>query len=355
MANLTGLVPFPIVPQFFGGAERCWNVLSRLGPINVHALSWEAKFESAQIGDVNYRVSPVSPAASQRAEKMQGWGFQTYDPMPHIARADLQGFADTVKADQPDFIVLEHPWLVDFVGDVPFIYDAHNAEAFHYAQRWGAVGPEFEHIFELERRAIEQAFHVTYCSEIDLGIMRESFGDFPATHVPNGVTLPDLTDRKPGNILLFIGSQYPPNVDAANRLARMAPNLPDFRIVIAGGCSYFVQQTAPNVELLGVVDEAKLHCLFLEAFAFVNLMTVGSGTHLKIGRALSYGVPVITSEVGKRGYQTPLISPLNDISGPLDVIVGDYDLAASEALREASSLSWDEVVKPVRELIRAGG
>lgn len=355
MGNLTGLVPFPIVPQFFGGAERCWNVLSRLGPINVHALSWEAKFESAQIGDVNYRVSPVPPAASQRAEKMQAWGFQTYDPMPHIARKELQGFADLVKADKPDFIVLEHPWLVDFVGDVPFIYDAHNAESFHYAQRWGAAGPEFEHIFELERRAIEQAFHVTYCSEIDLQIMRDKFGDFPATHVPNGVELPDLSERKPGNILLFIGSQYPPNVDAANRLVRMAPNLPDFEIVIAGGCSYFVQSTAPNVQLLGVVDEAKLHSLFLEAFAFVNLMTVGSGTHLKVGRALSYGVPVITTEIGARGYSSPIVTPQEAISDTLRMVAGDYDRLSAEALREASGLSWDSVVEPVREWIRARG
>jgi glycosyltransferase involved in cell wall biosynthesis len=356
LAGVVGLVPFPIWPTHFGGAERCWNVLSRLGPIKVRALSWEARFEEWTRGDVDYVVSSVSPAASTHAERLQEWGFRTYDAAPSMAKQYLTDFADAVKADQPDLVILEHPWLVDFVPEgVPYVYDSHNAEAYHHGERWGYAGPEFENIFDLERRAVQGAELVTACSLSDVEIMREMFGDFPVMHVPNGVTTPDLTGRKPTQTLLFIGSQYPPNIDAANRLSALARVLPEFQIVIAGGCSYFVQSDATNVQLLGMVNDQKLHELFLQAGLFVNLMTSGSGTHLKVGRALSYGVPVVTTEIGKRGYETPMIATLGNAVGKIEEAWGDYDRLSSEALREASSLSWDSVVEPLRNWVETRG
>lgn len=348
MANLTGLVPFPIWPAHFGGAERCWNVLSRLAPINVHGLSWEGRpIEGWTRGDVTYQVTVAPPAALTQAEKMQAWGFRTYDAMAHMARQYLGDFADTVKADNPSLIVLEHPWLVDFVPrGVPWIYDAHNAEAHHHASRWGDSGPEYANVEDLERRAIQGASLVTACSLADVQILKANYGDFPVMHIPNGVTPPDLAGREPSKVLLFIGSQYPPNVEAAQRLAMLAPALPDWRIVIAGGCSYFVQ--APGVELVGGVSDEKLHELFLQAGVFVNLMTSGSGTHLKVGRALSYGVPVVTTQIGKRGYQSPLITDGNRLPELIREVWANYAIHSAEALREASSLSWDEVLQPLQ-------
>ena len=348
MANLVGLVPFPIWPAHFGGAERCWNVLSRLGPIKVHGLSWEGRpVEGWTRGDMTYQVWTASPAALQQAERMQAWGFRTFDAMPHMARQYLQGFADTVKADKPDLVILEHPWLVDFIPDgVPWIYDAHNAEAQHHASRWGAMSPEYANVEDLERRAVQGAAVVTACSLADVQYLQANYGDFPVMHIPNGVTPPDLTGRNPSKMLLFIGSQYPPNVEAAQRLAMLAPALPDWRIVIAGGCSYFVQ--APGVELLGAVTDEKLHELFLEAGLFVNLMTSGSGTHLKVGRALSYGVPVLTTEIGKRGYETPLVTDGSRIVALIEHMWADYASLSSQALTEASSLDWDSVMEPLQ-------
>ena len=356
MGNTVGLVPFPILPTMFGGADRCWNVLSRLGPINIHGLSWEGTFTETQtIGDVRYRIHPASADAIRRAQSLSGFGFVTYDAMAHMARKYLDDFQRAIDAEQPDLIVLEHPWLVDFVGDVPYIFDAHNSEATHYMARFGDQSPEFAHIKLLEKRAIEGAALVTYCSEADFVRMNVFHGYFEGLHVPNGVNLPDISGRSPSNVLLFIGSNYPPNIEAAWRLNRLAASLPDYRIVIAGGCSYKVQPLGSNVEVLGVVSDERLHELFLEAFAFVNLMSVGSGTHLKVGRALSYGVPVITTEVGARGYSSPIVTSQEAISDTLRMVAGDYDRLSAEALREASGLSWDSVVEPVREWIRARG
>jgi len=249
----------------------------------------------------------------------------------------------------PDVVVLEHPWLVDFVGNRPFIYDAHNAETLLAWSRFDVEGPEFLHIRELERRAVQGARAVTYCSERDAEVLQKMFGDFHGVHVPNGVVLPVLDDSPRRNVLLFVGGVYQPNVDAARRLVKIAPQLPDFHIVIVGGCGEYVVNTEPNVELVGHVSDDVLDSLMRTAKVFVNLVTEGSGTHLKVGRALAYGVPVITSQIGARGYSSPIVTD-NPVQAVKDV-VADWGTFSAAALEEATTLQWDDVVAPMRELL----
>lgn len=346
--KIVGLTPFPILPAHFGGAERCWNVLSRLGPVTVHALNWEGKFDDHQIGDVSYVVTPSSPEAMKRARVLGAQGFSTYDTMPHMARAFLDDYREAIEESEPDMVVLEHPWLVDFVGDRPFIYDSHNAETLSFSARFSNSLPEFLHVKELERRAVQGAKAVTYCSEADATVLREMFGDFHGVHVPNGVVLPELSDDVDRDVLLFVGSLYQPNVDAAQRLIRLAPQLRKYRIVIAGPCGYYVQNTEPNVEVVGPVSDRVLDKLMRQSVAFVNLVSAGSGTHLKVGRALAYGVPVITSQIGARGYSSPIVT--DDVRGAVaDVVAnGSY---RQHARLEAETITWDKVVEPMRELL----
>jgi glycosyltransferase involved in cell wall biosynthesis len=349
MVKLVGLTPFPILPAHFGGAERCWNVLSRLWPEAIHALSWEGKPEERVIGGIAYVVTAAGADAHTRAKQYQGHGFKTFDAMPHIARAFLYEYRELIESEKPDMVVLEHPWLVDFVPDgVPYVYDSHNAETLSFGQRFGFDTPEFLHVKELERRAVQGAHAVTYCSEADAQVLREMFGEFQGVSVPNGVSLPEKR-AEPGNVLLFVGSVYQPNIDAAQRLINLAPQLPDFEIVIAGPCSHFVQNLQPNVQLLGAVSDRKLDELFRQSVAFVNLVSHGSGTHLKVGRALAYGVPVISSQIGARGYSSPIVT--NEIPGTLAEVVKDWQTFSDQAKAEAETLTWDKVVEPMRELV----
>ena len=346
--KLVGLTPFPILPAHFGGAERCWNVLKRLGPIDIHGLDWNGKFDEQQIGDVYYTVRPPSVEASHRARLLAEQGFMTYDTMPHMARAFLDEYREVIDESEPDLIILEHPFLIDFVGDRPFIYDSHNAETLSHGQRFGVGRPEFLHVKELERRAVQEAVAVTYCSEADAAVLREMFGDFYGVHVPNGVVLPELSDDVDCDVLLFVGSVYQPNVDAARRLVQLAPQLREYRIVIAGPCSYYVPNTEPNVEIVGPVSDRVLDKLMRQSVAFVNLVSHGSGTHLKVGRALAYGVPVITSQIGARGYSSPIVT--DDVPGAVaDVAKNGW--YRQHARLEAETITWDKVVEPMRELV----
>jgi glycosyltransferase involved in cell wall biosynthesis len=229
------------------------------------------------------------------------------------------------------------------------VYDSHNAEALSFGQRFGFGTSEFLHVKELERRAVQGAQAVTYCSEADAEVLREMFGDFHGVHVPNGVVLPELSPVDSRNILLFVGSVYQPNIDAAQRLINMAGQLLDYEIVIAGPCGHFVQNLKPNVQVLGAVSDKKLDQLFRHSVAFVNPVSHGSGTHLKVGRSLAYGVPVITSQVGARGYSTPIVT--DDVPGTLADVVADWQTFSYAARVEAETLSWDNVVAPMRELV----
>ena len=347
--KLVALTPFPILPTHFGGAERCWNLLSRFGPIDIHGLDWNGHFEERQINDVWYTVRPPSEQASRRAQLLIAQGFMTYDTMPHMARAFLDEYREVVEASDADMVILEHPFLIDFVGDRPFIYDSHNAETLSHGQRFGFDRPEFLHVKELERRAVQGAEAVTYCSEADGQVLREMFGDFHGVHVPNGVVLPELSDDVDRDVLLFVGSVYQPNVDAARRLVQLAPLLRDFEIVIAGGCGLYVPNTEPNVQIVGQVSDEELDGLFRRSVAFVNMVSHGSGTHLKVGRALAYGVPVITSQIGARGYSSPIVT--DDVPGAVRDVVANMQQYRESARLEAESISWDKVVEPMRELV----
>ena len=350
--KILALVPFNIVPPQFGGAERCYNMVGRLPVTKILGLSWD-EGSAGDVMGVPLAMIPAGAAAHEQATKLRANGILTFDAMPTLCRKNLEHFAQAVRDENPDLIILEHPWLVKYIPEgVPYIYDAHNAEAKSFAERFDPTGPEYQHVRALEKEAVEGASLITYCSEQDLEAIRDTYQvTAPVLHLPNGVTLPDLADRNPTRTLLFVGSVYQPNVVAAQRLINLAPLLRDWKIVIAGGCANFVRSTWGNVELAGHVTDEKLHTLFLEAYAFVNLVSEGSGTHLKIGRALSYGVPVITTKIGARGYHTCHITTGLDVHTILDEISTHYDHYSSRAREEADYLTWDTITQPLRDHI----
>lgn len=340
--KIVALVPFDIYPPQFGGAQRCVNLLERIGPVTVLALDWHGEDRTEQHGDVTYHAISVRDAAKARAAKLFGQDLHTYDGMPAFCKSDLEHFQTYIDALEPDLIILEHPWLYPFVGDVPFIYDAHNAEAFLTSMRWpGSIDEQV--VKELERAAVTKAKAITYCSDLDEQILRQFYPvTAPMHHIPNGTDLPDkLAEGKEKN-LIFVGSQYGPNVRAAQELANQGHLLPDYTIQIVGACGRQVRTIQPNVELYGHVDDQTLDQLHRNAFAFVNLMQTGSGTSLKVGRAMSYGLPVISTKVGARGYDD-VVYVERDITDAIRLLEGDWPTHSKQSRAYAEKISWGRV------------
>ena len=347
--RLVGLVPFHILPPRFGGAERSYHLLTRVGKIDIVALNWQGYSGEKVDGDVTYKLIAASPKAVERAEKLRAHGVKTFDPMPMLTRSDLTELRDAIG--KPDGIILEHPWLHPF-ANAPYILDAHNAEAKLTAERWpGSV--DARAVYDLERQAVEGARAITYCSEADAKTLRASYNiTAPMHHIPNGQLPPTETAHGQSNNLIFIGSVYEPNVRAAQALADLARSLPDYKIQILGKCAEYVKTDSPNVMLVGEVTEEQMHHYFVNAFAFVNLVSQGSGSHLKLARALSYGLPIITTDIGARGYDD-----LTIVSSAADAIAAirstNFAAEKQNKLTQAKKLAWGSIGKKFRGVVSA--
>lgn len=349
--KIVALTPFNIIPPNFGGAERCLNLLTRIGPVTTIALNWDDGDQEGQYKDMYYRLISAEPKAKERSKKLFGQTVMTFDGMPAFCYKDLIKLKQAIEEEAPDLIILEHPWLVPFVGDVPFIYDAHNAEAFLTSIRWpGSVDEQV--VRELEKKAVEQAKAITYCSSLDADILRKFYNvTAPMHYIANGTDLPDqLAEGKTKN-LIFIGSDYGPNVRAAQELANMAGLLPDYQIQILGACGKRVRTTHDNVTLTGTVTNDDMHNYLLNAYAFVNLMQTGSGTSLKVGRAMSYGLPVISTPVGARGYEG--VVTINDSMELIDALQNlEWATVSHESRAHAETISWDRAGVKLRGIVR---
>lgn len=347
--TVTVLAPFTVTNGVFGGAERVRELAKRTGQATtVVSLNWEGVTgETVEAGFREIRI-PATPHIITAARRLLEVGVTTFDPIPNILRDQFEPLFDPVlTALDPQLIVLEHPWLLPFTGGRPFVYDAHNAEASHAARRFGKGSVDAQHASYLERRAVKGAAGWAYCSTVDATLITAATPDVMAgVHIPNGVTLPDRTANGSRGRLLFVGSAYDPNVEAARLLIQAAQQLPDYQIDIAGAVCNYLPRNVRNVTLHGVVSDARLDELFRNAEAFVNLCKAGSGTHLKVGRALAYGLPVVTTTLGARGYESGGIVTVggpHELLGVLSRVRDEWSVLSGLGLVQAGGLTWDGI------------
>lgn len=336
--KIAALSPFPFVGMQYGGAERIHNLLTR--------IDHEIDVFLPNYGDVTY--SEFANLRMHYSHVPVTLRHQEYDLT--IAQHSKQLFGSLLQEYEPDLVILEHPWQAHALSGQKYIYDAHNNEtAMKLALRKDFM---LELTQEVETMAL-QATHVTYCSEDD-----ELVTDSPMTHIPNGTDIPEI-NRHHGfgsNVLLFVGSAHPPNQAAALTLVTLAKALPQYHVVIAGNCASTLQPDSDNVTLLGHVDAKMLDYLFRTAHAFMNPIAAGSGTSLKVGRALSYALPVISSALGARGYEGHCIitETAQDAFDALDALRDPraYAEAADKSRTAAYEYSWDSVGAKFNEVVQ---
>jgi glycosyltransferase involved in cell wall biosynthesis len=242
--------------------------------------------------------------------------------------------------------------MVDLIGERPYILDSHNCETVNTGIQLGMGALEFPLVADLERRATQGAEHLIYCSEQDIANMRKAFPfTTPSTLIPNGCEVSDVITTGEQLNLIFIGSQYGPNVQAAKNLIALAHLLPEYTIQILGPVAQLVQSDAPNVQLIGYVTDKQRDWYFTHAHAFINLTEQGSGTHLKIARALSYGLPVITTPLGARGYDNLLITSVMNTPDMVRAIRKNWHTHSQAAKEQAQHLDWDTLASKLRTVI----
>jgi glycosyltransferase involved in cell wall biosynthesis/GT2 family glycosyltransferase len=235
-------------------------------------------------------------------------------------------------AAEAEVVIFSHPWMYGCLQDMVresgklIIYDAQNCEAMLREQLLASneFGRCLAHSVKwVEGQLCHESDLILACSEEDRQTFVELYGIKPQkiVIVPNGVDIRAIHPAAAtvrarareklsvaGFVALFIGSAYPPNIEAVRViLNQLAPANPDITFVIVGGAGEAVlgeswaANLSTNIKLLGAVSDEVRSAAYAAADIAINPMFTGFGTNIKMLDFLAAGLPTITTPVGARG------------------------------------------------------
>lgn len=226
-------------------------------------------------------------------------------------------------SDDGDVLLLAHPWLWPAVKRVlarrrlTLVYDAHNVEYRLKAQslKTGRVGAwAVERVRRAEAELVARAHLTLACTQRDAEALA-ALGGVPSSRLvvgSKGIAESSRADavalartrREPARTAVFVGSNHPPNNEAARWIIEtLAPACPGWQFLIAGACgpSAGVAPSTSNAKVLGPVDD--LLGLMARADVALNPMESGSGINMKLFEYLQCALPVISTPFGARGFE----------------------------------------------------
>lgn len=300
-----------------GGKERTATLAEALINHKVTVLSFTIDNQPSEkrINDYIYEIKPQieNNVLKEFKKLINGSAKVNHDAAIYMLKKHFKIFKLKAKelSKNADLIILDHPSvspLIEDIDDVPIIYNSHNCEITMAKQLYPDNKEILDIVEKMEKIALTKSIGTTYCSKKDFEEMQKYYKYTGKNiYIPNGTQMQNLSDyslRIQSKNILFVGSGHPPNIVAAKNLIKIAKDLPGYNFIICGGAGYGIKnETIPhNIKILGQVSDKELHKLFSTCFAFINPMESGSGTHLKMMKALSYGIPIITSLIGARGF-----------------------------------------------------
>lgn len=274
-------------------------------------------------------------------------------------------------------VMIEHPFLFDmidpYLGPHHFlVLDAHNVESdlYPFEPQLSVLNNHVRRaLFDLERRAVRRADLILSCSREDKEVFAARFDvEADRIHVaPNGTDLASARAFSAGERLeakrklnidgiaaIFVGSRWPPNMEAAAEIVRIAPSRPEITYIIAGAAGSHIEgQVPPNVRITGFVKE--LEPYLAASDVALNPMLSGGGSNIKLFDYLASGLPVITTAFGARGVEDPAglaitISPVDAMPETIAAIAmaADYESHRLVARMMAEKdCSWDKIASVV--------
>lgn len=230
-----------------------------------------------------------------------------------------------------DVVVFSHPWVYPLVKeylrpDQVVVYDAHNVEGYLRAQLLDQHNaPEtalLRQVVSDELALGRRADWILVCSQEDMLRFEAVYGFSCGKMrvVPNGVMAfareqsPDRDRRaarkqlrlpEDARVAIFIGSNYGPNIQAAQFIAdQLAHELPGWIFVIAGGVGQSTVARTGNVIVTGAISDKQRSDWLNAANVGINPVTAGSGTNIKMFDFMAAGLPTVTTQIGARGIES---------------------------------------------------
>jgi glycosyltransferase involved in cell wall biosynthesis len=326
--------PFPVWPPASGGKQAVLGMTMEFAPLGPVELIWtERKTAGVHRFDVGGRTLDATAVPNlwwQRslARALRRWlgrvdidvGSSFCSGFNRALRRQLEAAASRGET----LFLLAHPWLWPAVRrvlvrhpQVRLVYDAHNVEHRLKQQEFppGTVASwVVGHVRRLEADLVRRADLTLACTDADARELQALAGVGPERFVVGSkATAPSpradaivaaRAQRVPGRVAVFVGSEHPPNVEAARWIGQvLAPARPDWRFVLVGRCgpAAGLADAAPNLQVLGPVDD--LYAPLAEADVALNPMRAGSGINMKLFEALQCGLPVLSTPLGARGLE----------------------------------------------------
>jgi glycosyltransferase involved in cell wall biosynthesis len=303
---------------------------------------------------------PKSPAHRRlELEVFRESGFATCAILPQAAGLTPE-YGHRVKklARDADIVILSHPYLYDAVQEAGngrvVVYDAHNVEIdLHRQILPDSLSYLLADIGRVEAAACQRSRLIATCCAEDAGRLACLYNvaaDKFVT-VPNGADVGAIPFVSSGRRRLlksaenatepravYMGSNFPPNIEGAEQVLALAEELPAVRFVLLGGlCTAFAVRRLPdNVALLGAVTEQEKRRVFGLADVALNPVRAGSGTSLKMLEYMAAGLPVVTTRLGARGLdgkdgQHFLVGEGADMAAGIGALLSNPAMAASLA------------------------
>jgi glycosyltransferase involved in cell wall biosynthesis len=162
-----------------------------------------------------------------------------------------------------------------------------------------------------ELEVCEQADGLIAVTEEDAAVLRKEIGnEKPIWIIPNihpVESSPAPFDQRNG--LLFVGNfVHPPNSDAMyyfyrNILPLIRTKLPDIKLYIVGGNSLPLLHDLQKDDRIVITGYVPSTAPFLNhCRVSINPLRYGAGMKGKIGEAMAYGLPVVTTTIGAEGF-----------------------------------------------------
>ncbi len=333
--KIVGTTSFQISPPVSGGQKRIYHLyreLARKADSVFVALSGSntPKRTTLSPGFVERSIAR-SQKESLHIGELQSALMSSIDDIAAIDGYRLNpDFIEALSEECSDaeIVIASHPYLFHAIRDVypgRLWYEAQNVE---YDLK-AAILPDspqreeyLERVREVERQCSLDAELILSVSDEDKARLMELYGaeekkilivrngmDFRAA-VSNRLSADEKRRLKErlgfghSPIALFIGSYHGPNIEALRAIKQIARQCPELLFLIMGSvCDHEeAEQTPINVKPLGVLDEDEKIVLLNSVDIALNPILSGSGSNLKLLEYIAYGIPVITTPHGNRGY-----------------------------------------------------
>ncbi len=327
---------------------------------DVVAVSVYEPTTPATLADPRIRLMPLATAAENASSPRLARRRTGIDT--RVSEISLARLNAVARDFQPDTIVVEGIPLFPLLAHVralapTIVLDMHNIESDLARQmlpkmgwlstRFSKPGRRVRRMRDMELRSLRMVDKVWVCSVQDRErLARLCGGSVSADVVPNGIPRFDqiphrLIDRPVMTngqaVVLFVGHlNYPPNIDAATRLAtqvmpRLRARLGDARLIIAGrDPNQRVLDLAGLPDVVLIPDQQDLAPLYRQAHVTIVPLDSGGGTRLKILEAMAWGLPVVATRLAAEGL------------GLVDGADIDFAVTEDELAANAAALCRDE-------------